>query len=97
MHAASQTAYQALRDYLDALRWPDRPDQALTDVPAALHPSLEAFLSGKTEYQDTAGRRMIYAADLAAWAADLIHGAGLAAPLPLATWMWPRYERLRLE
>ena len=28
---------------------------------------------------------MIYAADLAAWAADLIHGAGLPAPLPLAT------------
>jgi hypothetical protein len=45
---------------------------------------LEAFMSGKTEYHDEAGRRMIYAADLAAWAIDLIFGAGLAAPLPLA-------------
>ena len=42
-------------------------------------------MAGKTEYQDESGRRMIYAADLAAWAADLIHGAGLPAPLPLAT------------
>ena len=28
---------------------------------------------------------MIYAHDLAAWTSDLIHGAGLATPLPLAT------------
>jgi len=28
---------------------------------------------------------MIYAADLAAWATDLIHGAGINTPLPLAT------------
>ena len=54
-------------------------------MPAALRPGLEAFMAGKTEYQDEAGRRMIYAADLAAWAADLIHGTGLPAPLPLAT------------
>lgn len=84
MNPASQTPYQALRDYLNALRQPTRPDQALTAVPAALRPSLMAFMTGKTEYQDAAGRRMIYAADLAAWATDLIYGAGLPAPLPLA-------------
>ena len=60
-------------------------DQALSAVPAALRPDLEVFIMGKTEYQDEAGRRMIHAADLAAWAADLIYGAGLTAPLPLAT------------
>ena len=85
MTSASQAAYQALRDYLNSLLSPTHPDQALTEVPAALRPSLEAFMRGKTEYQDEAGRRMIYAADLAAWASDLIHGAGLATPLPLAT------------
>lgn len=42
-------------------------------------------MRGKTEYQDEAGRRMIYAYDLAVWANDLIYGAGLPAPLPLAT------------
>ena len=85
MNSASQDAYQALRDYLNVLRQPFLPDQALTDVPADLRPSLEVFMVGKTEYQDKSGRRMIYAADLAAWAGDLIYGAGLAAPLPLAT------------
>lgn len=85
MNSASQTAYQALRDYLNALRQPYLADQALADIPAALRPSLEAFMTGKTEYQDEAGRRMIYAADLAAWAGDLIYGAGLPAPLPLAS------------
>ncbi|MGI4736589.1 MAG: hypothetical protein ACRYG7_15545 [Janthinobacterium lividum] len=84
MNPTSQAAYQALRDYLNALRQP-AADQALVEVPAALRPSLEAFMTGKTEYQDEAGRRMIYAADLAAWAGDLIYGAGLSAPLPLAT------------
>lgn len=85
MNSASQAAYQALRDYLNALRQPGLPDQVLANVPADLRPSLEGFMMGKTEYQDEAGRRMIYAADLAAWANDLIYGAGLAAPLPLAT------------
>jgi hypothetical protein len=85
MTSCSQAAYQALRDYLNGLLHPPLADQALTDVPAALRPGLEAFMTGKTEYQDEAGRRMIYAADLAAWAADLIYGAGLSAPLPLAT------------
>jgi len=85
MNTSSQAAYQALRDYLNALRQPTLPDQALAEVPAALRPSLAAFMAGKTEYEDEAGRRMIYAADLAAWASDLIYGAGLAAPLPLAT------------
>jgi len=74
MTSSSQDAYQALRDYLNGLL-----------NPSALRPGLEAFMTGKTEYQDEAGRRMIYAADLAAWAADLIYGAGLTAPLPLAT------------
>lgn len=54
-------------------------------MPAALRPSLAEFMRGKTEYQDEAGRRMIYAYDLAVWANDLIYGAGLPAPLPLAT------------
>lgn len=85
MNAASQAAYQAIRDYLNAMRQPSLPDQALEEVPTALRPSLEAFMLGKTEYQDATGRRMIYAADLAAWASDLIYGAGLAAPLPLDT------------
>jgi hypothetical protein len=85
MTSSSQAAYQALRDYLNRLLQPTLADQALDDVPAALRPGLEAFMLGKTEYQDEAGRRMIYAADLAAWAADLIYGAGLPAPLPLAT------------
>lgn len=85
MTSSSQAAYQALRDYLNGLLQPTLADQALVEVPAALRPGLEAFMMGKTEYQDEAGRRMIYAADLAAWAADLIHGAGLSAPLPLAT------------
>ena len=85
MTPSTQDAYQALRDYLNGLLNPSLADQALANVPAALRPGLEAFMRGKTEYQDEAGRRMIYAADLAAWAADLIHGTGLAAPLPLAT------------
>lgn len=85
MTSASQAPYQALRNYLNSLLNPTHPDQALVEVPAALRPSLEAFMRGKTEYQDEAGRRMIYAADLAAWAGDLIHGAGLSTPLPLAT------------
>ena len=85
MTSSSQAAYQALRDYLNGLLHPSLADQALADVPAALRPGLEAFMAGKTEYQDEVGRRMIYAADLAAWAADLIYGAGLSAPLPLAT------------
>ena len=42
-------------------------------------------MRGKTEYQNEAGWRMVYAYDLAAWASNLIHGAGLATPLPLAT------------
>ena len=58
---------------------------SLDEVPAALRPSLGVFMRGKTEYQDEAGRRMIYAYDLAAWASDLIYGAGLPAPLPLAS------------
>ena len=85
MTSASQTAYRALRDYLNSLLSSTYLDQALDEVPAALRPELEAFMRGKTEYQDEAGRRMIYAYDLAAWASDLIHGAGLATPLPLAT------------
>lgn len=85
MNAISQAAYQTLRDFLTALRQPALPDQAFAEVPAALHPNLEAFMAGKTTYQDEVGRRWIYAADLAAWADDLIHGAGLAVPLPLAT------------
>lgn len=85
MNFTSQDAYQALRDYLNGLLQPSLADQALVDVPAALRPGLEAFMAGKTEYQDGAGQRMVYAADLAAWAADLIYGAGLPAPLPLAT------------
>ena len=85
MTPSTQDAYQALRDYLNGLLNPSLADQALTDVPAALRPGLEAFMTGKTEYQDETGRRMIYAADLAAWAADLIYGTGLSAPLSLAT------------
>ena len=85
MTPSTQDAYQALRDYLNGLLNPSLADQALTDVPAALRPGLEAFMTGKTEYQDETGRRRIYAADMAAWAADLIYGAGLTAPLPLAT------------
>lgn len=85
MNAFSQAAYQAFRDYLTALLQPSLPDLALADVPAALLPNLEAFMAGKTVYQDETGRRWIHAADLAAWAGDLIHGAGLAVPLPLAT------------
>jgi hypothetical protein len=85
MTSASRTAYGALRDYLNSLLSPTHPDQALDEVPAALRPELEAFLRGKTAYQDEADRRMIYAHDLAAWASDLIYGAGLTAPLPMAT------------
>lgn len=85
MTSSGQAAYQALREYLNGLLQPMLSDQVLAEVPAALRPGLEAFMTGKTECQDEAGRRMIYAADLAAWAADLIHGAGLPAPLPLAT------------
>lgn len=85
MPPTSQAAYHALREYLNSLLSPTHPDRALVDVPAALRPELEAFMWGKTEYQDENGQRMIYAADLAAWASSLIYGAGLAAPLPLAT------------
>lgn len=85
MTSASQDAYQALRDYLNGLLHSCLADQALADVPGALQPDLSAFMVGKTEYQDEAGRRMIYAVDLAAWAAGLIYGAGLTTPLPLAT------------
>jgi hypothetical protein len=85
MTPPSQAAYQALRDYLNSLLLPTCPDQPLAAVPMALRPELAAFLRGKTGHKDEAGRQLIYAADLAAWARDLIHGAGLAAPLPLAT------------
>lgn len=85
MTSSTQDAYQALRDYLNGLLNPALADQALADVPAALRPGLEAFMTGKTEYQDETGRRMIYAADLAAWAVALIYGTGLNSPLPLAT------------
>lgn len=85
MNASSQAAYQALRDYLTALLQPSLPDQALANVPAALLANLEAYLVGKTSYQDETGQRWVYAADLAAWAGDLMYGAGLAVALPLAT------------
>ena len=85
MTSTSQAAYQVLRDYLNSLLMPTCPDQPLAEVPMALRPELAAFLRGKTGYEDETGRQMIYAADLAGWARDLIHGAGLAAPLPLAT------------
>ena len=85
MTPPSQAAYQVLRDYLNSLLLPTCPDQPLAEVPMALRPELAAFLRGKTGYEDETGRSMIYATDLAAWAWDLIHGAGLAAPLPLAT------------
>ena len=85
MHLASQTAFHALRDYLNSLLSPTHPDQALDEVPVVLQPELEAFMRGKTEYRDEADQRMIYACDLAAWANNLIYGTGLAAPLPLAT------------
>lgn len=84
MTSTSQAVYQALRDYLNSLLMPTCPDQALVEVPVALRPELAAFLRGKTGYEDETGRQMIYAADMAAWAGDLVHGAGLAAPLPLA-------------
>ena len=77
-------AYQVLRDYLGALLRPTAPDQPLSAVPEALRPSLRAFMLGKTEQRDAAGQRLFYAADLAAWAADLLYGAGLPEPLPLA-------------
>jgi hypothetical protein len=48
----------------------------LDEITAALRPDLEASMRGKTEYQDEAGQRMIYAYDLAAWASDLIYSAG---------------------
>lgn len=85
MNSTTRDAYHALRDYLNGLLQPSLADQALVDVPVALRSDLEGFMAGKTEYRDEAGRRMIYAADLAAWATDLIHGAGLTTPLPLAT------------
>ena len=84
MTTSSQDAYQALRNYLNGLLHSAAFDQTLSEVPAVLHFELEAFLMGKTQYRDGAGRRMIYATDLAAWAANLIYGAGLAYPLPLA-------------
>ena len=83
MTSTSQAAYCALRDYLNSLLLPTCPDQTLVEVPAALQPELAVFLRGKTGYEDETGRQMIYAADLAAWASDLIHGAGLAASPPL--------------
>ena len=85
MSSSNLDIYQALRDYLNALLCLSLVDQALSEVPAALHPELEAFMMGKMQYEDGAGRRMIYAADLAAWATNLIYGDGLTAPLPLAT------------
>jgi hypothetical protein len=85
MTSTSQADYQVLRDYLNSLLLPTCPDQPLAEVPMALRPELAAFLRGKTGYEDETGRQLIYAADLAAWARDLIHGAGLAAPLLLAT------------
>ena len=60
-------------------------DQALEEVPGVLRPGQEAFMPGETEYQDVAGRRIPYAADLSGWAIDVIYGAGLTVPLPLAT------------
>ena len=84
MQIAPPPVYQALRDYLNGLLDPALPDQALADVPGPLQPALAVFMTGKTEYQDAAGRRMIYAPDMAAWATDLIYGAGLPVRLPLA-------------
>lgn len=84
MTSASHLAYQALRDYLNALMASTLPDQLLANVPAALHPELEVFMQGKPMYHDETGRHMIHATDLAAWATNLVHGTGLATPLPLA-------------
>lgn len=85
MTPTSQNNYQALRNYLNALLTSSPIDQSILDMPAALHSELEAFMMGKTQHQDGAGRPMMYAADLAAWATDLIYDAALTVPLPLAT------------
>ncbi|WP_345236737.1 hypothetical protein [Hymenobacter saemangeumensis] len=77
-------AYLALRTYLDSLLTA-ATDQAFSDIPAALRPNLAVFLEGKTVYQNSAGQQMVYAADLAAWANEVVHGAGLAIALPLAS------------
>ncbi|GAB3306753.1 hypothetical protein ACFQT0_26425 [Hymenobacter humi] len=77
-------AYLALRTYLESLLAAST-DQAFSDIPAALRPNLAVFMEGKTEYQNSAGQRMVYAADLAAWANDVVHGSGLAIALPLAS------------
>ena len=45
---------------------PTQPNQALVQVPVALRLGLGASMRGKTEYQDEAGRCMIYAANQAA-------------------------------
>lgn len=84
MTLASHTVYRALRDYLNALVASPLPDQPLDDVPAALRPELEEFMQGKPMYHDKTGQRVMHATDLAAWATNLVHGTGLATPLPLA-------------
>ncbi|MCC2548566.1 hypothetical protein LJY25_19115 [Hymenobacter sp. BT175] len=77
-------AYLALRTYLDFLLT-SSTDQAFSDIPAALRSNLAVFMEGKTVYQNSAGQRMVYAADLAAWANDVVHESGLAIALPLAS------------
>ena len=77
-------ACAALRAYLDSLLMA-ATDQAFSDIPAALRLNLAVFMEGKTAYQNRTGQRMVYAADLAAWANDVVHGSDLAIALPLAS------------
>jgi hypothetical protein len=77
-------SYLALRAYLNSLLSVST-DQAFSDIPAALRPNLSVFMEGKTEYRNSSEQRMIYAADLAAWAGDVVYGSGMAIALPLAS------------
>ncbi|MCC3155222.1 AAA family ATPase [Hymenobacter sp. BT770] len=56
-------AYLALRTYLGSLLAAST-DQAFSDIPAALRPNLAVFLAGQPAYPNSAGQRMVCAADL---------------------------------
>ena len=84
MSLEHHAAYLALRTYLEFLLAAST-DHDYSDIPVALSPNLAAFMEGKTGYQNSSGQRMVYTADLAAWANDVVHGSDLAIALPSAS------------
>jgi hypothetical protein len=83
MTAHGQAAYKALRAYLTHLMLVPQ-DRVLTSVPLLLRADLEAFLHGKTLYQNENSNLVVHGHDLATWAHQIVYVTGLAYPIELA-------------